>query len=113
MSVLSKAVVITRQINETLAGKGIAQAVANASPHKFAGTKGNLVECIARPVATERQNTCHIIGFSTYGELTSPFDQPQDVSSGMGCSHPTQPEFPDAQLGNLGSAQVHSRVHPF
>jgi formamidopyrimidine-DNA glycosylase len=38
---LPEAVVIANQITQTLAGKRIAQAVANASPHKFAWYTGN------------------------------------------------------------------------
>jgi formamidopyrimidine-DNA glycosylase len=38
---LPEAVVIARQINETLAGKRITQTVANASPHKFAWYTGD------------------------------------------------------------------------
>jgi len=44
MMELSEAVVITRQINETLGGTRIAQAVANASPHMFAWYTDNLAE---------------------------------------------------------------------
>ena len=38
---LPEAVVITRQITQTLGGKRIARAVANASPHKFAWYTGD------------------------------------------------------------------------
>ena len=38
---LPEAVVIAQQINETLSGKKIASAVANASPHKFAWYTGD------------------------------------------------------------------------
>lgn len=38
---LPEAVVIARQINETLAGKRISRTVANASPHKFAWYTGD------------------------------------------------------------------------
>jgi len=38
---LPEAIVIARQITETLGGKRIASAVANASPHKFAWYTGN------------------------------------------------------------------------
>jgi len=44
MMELPEAVVITRQINETLGGTRIAQAVANASPHKLAWYTDNLAE---------------------------------------------------------------------
>ena len=38
---LPEAVVIAQQITQTLGGKRITQAVANASPHKFAWYTGN------------------------------------------------------------------------
>jgi len=38
---LPEAVTLTRQINETLAGKTIASAMANTSPHKFAFYQGD------------------------------------------------------------------------
>jgi len=38
---LPEAVVIAQQITETLGGKRIAHAVANASPHKFAWYTGD------------------------------------------------------------------------
>ena len=38
---LPEAVVIARQITETLGGKRITSAVANASPHKFAWYTGD------------------------------------------------------------------------
>ncbi len=38
---LPEAVVIARQITQTLGGKRIARAVANASPHKFAWYSGD------------------------------------------------------------------------
>jgi len=41
---LPEAVVIARQITETLGGKRIARAVANASPHKFAWYTGDPAE---------------------------------------------------------------------
>jgi formamidopyrimidine-DNA glycosylase len=41
---LPEAVVISQQITQTLGGKRIAHAVANASPHKFAWYTGNPVE---------------------------------------------------------------------
>jgi formamidopyrimidine-DNA glycosylase len=41
---LPEAVVISQQITQTLGGKRIAQAVANASPHKFAWYTGNPAE---------------------------------------------------------------------
>jgi formamidopyrimidine-DNA glycosylase len=41
---LPEAVVIARQITETLSGKRIASAVANASPHKFAWYSGDPAE---------------------------------------------------------------------
>ena len=41
---IPEAVVIARQIKETVAGKQIAQAVANASPHKFAWYFGDPAE---------------------------------------------------------------------
>ena len=45
---LPEAVVIGRQITETLGGKRIARAVANASPHKFAWYTGDPAEYNAR-----------------------------------------------------------------
>jgi formamidopyrimidine-DNA glycosylase len=45
---LPEAVVVARQISETLCGKRIAQAVANASPHKFAWYTGDPSEYDAR-----------------------------------------------------------------
>lgn len=45
---LPEAVVIARQIDETLAGKRIVRAVANASPHKFAWYTGNPAEYNSR-----------------------------------------------------------------
>jgi hypothetical protein len=41
---LPEAVVIAQQITETLGGKRIAYAVANASPHKFAWYTGDPAE---------------------------------------------------------------------
>jgi formamidopyrimidine-DNA glycosylase len=45
---LPEAVVISQQITQTLGGKRIAQAVANASPHKFAWYTGNPAEYNSR-----------------------------------------------------------------
>jgi formamidopyrimidine-DNA glycosylase len=45
---LPEAVVIAQQITETLGGKRIKQAVANASPHKFAWYTGNPAEYNSR-----------------------------------------------------------------
>ncbi|HHX65720.1 MAG TPA: endonuclease VIII, partial [Chloroflexi bacterium] len=41
---LPEAIVIARQITETVSGKRIARAVANASPHKFAFYSGDPAE---------------------------------------------------------------------
>ena len=38
---LPEAVVLARQVTETLAGKRIANAIANTSPHKFAWYAGD------------------------------------------------------------------------
>src|SRR3972149_908332 len=45
---LPEAIVISKQITQTLGGKRIAHAVANASPHKFAWYTGNPAEYNSR-----------------------------------------------------------------
>jgi formamidopyrimidine-DNA glycosylase len=58
---LPEAVVISQQITQTLGGKRIAQAVANASPHKFAWYTGNPAEYNSR-LAGKTINAAQAVG---------------------------------------------------